>query len=101
MFRFLADENFNADFVRGLLLQDPRVDLLRVQEVGLIAVDDPRILSWAADRNRIVLTHDRATVPEFAFARITPRTHGRLVCPFRPVPRRSGHPRTVADRRMQ
>ena len=29
-----------------------------------------QFLEWAAANNRIVLTHDRATMPDFAYARI-------------------------------
>lgn len=70
MLRLLADENFNADIVRGLLLRQPDLDLVRVQEVGLAGADDPDILTWAAENDRIVLTHDRATMPDFAYQRI-------------------------------
>jgi predicted nuclease of predicted toxin-antitoxin system len=69
MLRLLADENFNGDIVRGLLLRQPDLDLVRVQDVGLIAADDPDILAWAAENNRILLTHDRATMPDFAYER--------------------------------
>ena len=37
---------------------------------GLEEADDPNILEWAAANNRILLTHDRATMPDFAYARI-------------------------------
>lgn len=70
MLRLLADENFNGDITRGLLLRAPNIDLIRVQDVGLAAADDPPILEWAAVYNRVVLTHDRATMPDFAFDRI-------------------------------
>jgi predicted nuclease of predicted toxin-antitoxin system len=70
MVRLLSDENFNGDIVRGLLLRRPALDLHRVQDIGLEAADDPIILAWAAANNCIVLTHDRATMPEFAYARI-------------------------------
>jgi hypothetical protein len=33
MLQFLADENFNGDIVRGLLLRQPDLDLVRVQDV--------------------------------------------------------------------
>lgn len=36
MLRLLADENFNGDIVRGLLLREPDLDIVRVQDVGLI-----------------------------------------------------------------
>jgi predicted nuclease of predicted toxin-antitoxin system len=70
MLRFLSDENFNSDIVRGLLLRHPDLDLVRVQDVGLEEADDPTILAWAAENNRILLTHDRATMPDFAYARL-------------------------------
>ncbi len=28
------------------------------------------ILAWAADNDRIILTHDRATMPDFAYERL-------------------------------
>jgi len=34
VFRLLADENFNGDIVRGLLLRQPDLDIVRVQDVG-------------------------------------------------------------------
>lgn len=70
MLRFISDENFNGDIVRGLFLRQPDLDLLRVQDVGLGTVDDPTILSWAARNNTILLTHDRATMPDFAYERL-------------------------------
>lgn len=70
MLRLLSDENFNGDIVRGLLLRRPELDLVRVQDVGLEEKDDPAILAWAAENNRILLTHDRATMPDFAYARV-------------------------------
>ncbi|WP_413171180.1 DUF5615 family PIN-like protein [Anabaena azotica] len=70
MLHLLSDENFNGDIVRGLFLRQPDLDLVRVQDVGLQEVDDPAILDWATVNNRIVLTHDRATMPNFAYQRI-------------------------------
>ena len=70
MLRFVSDENFNGDIVRGLLLRRPALELCRVQDVGLQEADDPTILAWAATDNRIVLTHDHATMPDFAYARV-------------------------------
>jgi predicted nuclease of predicted toxin-antitoxin system len=70
MLRLVSDENFNGDIVRGLLLRQPALDLHRVQDVGLEEADDPTILAWAAANNRIVVTHDQATMPDFAYARV-------------------------------
>jgi hypothetical protein len=70
MTRFLADENFNNQIVRGILRQKQDVDLVRVQDVGLSGVDDPAVLEWAAREDRIVLTHDVATMADFAYDRV-------------------------------
>jgi len=70
MLSLLSDENFNGDIIRGLFLRQPHLDLLRVQDVGLREVDDPAILAWAASNGRILLTHDRATMPDFAYERL-------------------------------
>lgn len=70
MLRLISDENFNGDIIRGLLLHRPELDLIRIQDTELAGADDPSILAWAAAQGRIVLTHDRATMPDFAYARV-------------------------------
>jgi predicted nuclease of predicted toxin-antitoxin system len=70
MVRLLADENFNGDAVNGLLSLRSETNLIRVQDVGLTQTPDPEILSWAAANDRILLTHDKTTVPKFANERI-------------------------------
>lgn len=70
MLRLLADENFNSEIVRGLLLRHGDLEILRVQDVGLAGADDRQVLAWAADNGCIVLTHDRATMPAFAWKRV-------------------------------
>ena len=68
--RLLADENFSGSIVRGLLRRHPEIDLVRVQDVGLAGLDDPTVLAWAANEGRILLTHDRQTVPRYAYDRV-------------------------------
>jgi hypothetical protein len=70
MLRLLADENLNNDIVRGLLRRWPELDLVRVQDVGLIAADDPTVLAWAAKEGRVVLTQDVSTVTKHAYERV-------------------------------
>ena len=65
--KFLADENFNLAILRGLLRRNPQIDIARVQDVGLSGAEDIRVLNWAASNNRIVLTHDLRTMPDFAY----------------------------------
>ncbi len=68
--RFLTDENFNGAILRGLIRRLPELDLVRVQDVGLMNADDPTILEWAAREERILLTHDVATITMYAYERI-------------------------------
>lgn len=35
-----------------------------------MGADDREILEWAAQRDRVLLTHDRETIPAFAYERI-------------------------------
>jgi Domain of unknown function (DUF5615) len=68
--RLLADENFNGSILRGLIRRFPDLDVVRIQDVGLIHADDPIILAWAANEERILLTHDVATVTAYAYERV-------------------------------
>ena len=70
MLKFLADENFNYNIVRGMLRRNPDVDIVRVQDVELGGYDDPTILEWAAQEQRVLLTHDVATITHFAYDRV-------------------------------
>lgn len=68
--RFLADENFNHDIVRGVLRRKPDLDIVRVQDVGLSAANDPTLLAWAAQQGRVILTHDVTTMTRYAYERV-------------------------------
>ena len=70
MLRFLADENLHGPLVRGLRLRSPDLDVVRVQDVGLMGKEDPEVLEWAAAAHRVVLTHDVLTMPRFAYDRV-------------------------------
>jgi hypothetical protein len=65
-----SDENFRGDIVAGLMLQQPNLPLVRIQDEGLLGAEDPAILDWAAQEKRILLTHDYKTMPHFAYQRI-------------------------------
>ena len=70
MLRLLADENLNNNIVRALQMREPGIDIVRVQDVGLIGHDDPTILAWAAREHRVVITHDAATMTRYAYDRV-------------------------------
>ena len=85
MLRLLADENIKGALLRGLRRKGMEVDLVRVHDVGLGGADDPSILEWAAANDRIVLTHDLATMPAYAYDRLIARQRmpGVIVIPLR------------------
>ena len=70
MIRFAADDNFNNAILRGLLRRNPDLDIVRVQDVGLSGASDPTVLEWSAREERILLTHDVATITRYAYERV-------------------------------
>jgi hypothetical protein len=68
--RFLADENFDNRILAGLRRRQPALEILRVQDTDLAGAVDPEVLAWAAKERRILLTHDAATMPGYAYERI-------------------------------
>lgn len=70
MIRLAVDQNFNEDILRGLLRRLPALDVRLVRDVGLSQADDPTVLEWAAAEGRVLLTHDRTTLPDFAHDRV-------------------------------
>lgn len=71
MLRFLSDEDFNNHIVRGLLRRLPSLDIIRVQDVGLMGRHDTEVLDRASGEGRVLLTHDADTMIEFAKERVT------------------------------
>lgn len=70
MLRFAADENFDNRILQGFQRAIPTVDIVRVQDVGLYSAEDPAILAWMARERRILITHDFATMRDFAYERM-------------------------------
>jgi predicted nuclease of predicted toxin-antitoxin system len=61
--KWLADENFDNDIIRGILRRAPEFDIVRVQDVPPISgEDDPVMLAWATTNERVLLTHDLSTM---------------------------------------
>jgi hypothetical protein len=61
--KWLADECFDNDVIRGLLRRSPDFDLVRAQDISEVAGrDDETLLAWAGKNDRVVLTHDLATM---------------------------------------
>ncbi|XGV97038.1 MAG: DUF5615 family PIN-like protein [Leptolyngbya sp. BL-A-14] len=67
--KFLIDENFKGAIVRGLL-QQSQLDCIRVQDIGLLGASDAIILEYAAQEERVLLTHDVNTITRYAYERL-------------------------------
>lgn len=70
MFRLLIDENLDHRILRGLRLRLPDLDFVIVQNTDLKGAKDPALLAWAAEQNRILVTHDLKTIPKHAYERV-------------------------------
>lgn len=64
MIRFLADADFNHAIVKGCRRREPALDFLSANAAMLEGVPDPNVLALAADQGRILVTHDRQTMPQ-------------------------------------
>jgi len=70
MIRLAADEDFNNDIVRALRRTLPDLNILSVREAGHGGRADPEVLAWAAEEDRVLLTHDVTTMTRHALERI-------------------------------
>ena len=70
MIKLLLDQNFNDVIRRGILRRSPEIDLIRLQDTEISDADDPTVLAWAAKEQRVVITHDVATMTAFAYDRV-------------------------------
>jgi predicted nuclease of predicted toxin-antitoxin system len=81
--RFVTDEHIARAMISGLQREVEDIDIVRVQDVGLRTLDDPTILTWAAGHDRVLVTHDIKTMPDFAHRRVAAGqpTPGVIVVP--------------------
>ena len=61
--RFQADADLNEDIVLGLARLEPQIDFQTASEAGLRGLSDLEVLSCAANEKRILVSHDRRTMP--------------------------------------
>ncbi len=70
MIRLLTDEDFNHFMLAGVRRRLPDLDIVRVQDCGLRSFRDPLILEFAANEDRIVISHDVNTMGTHARSRL-------------------------------
>jgi predicted nuclease of predicted toxin-antitoxin system len=61
--RFQADADFNQNIVRAVRRRVPAVDFQAAREAGLQGLGDEAVLEQAARDGRILVSHDRRTMP--------------------------------------
>ena len=70
MISFLVDQNFNEHIVDGMTRRDPILEFTHVRDIGFAEAPDSVVLERAAMNGLVLLTHDRKTIPPFAYARV-------------------------------
>jgi hypothetical protein len=71
---YQADADLNQAIVTGVLRRAPEIDFQTALVAKLEGVKDPDVLAIAADQRRILVSHDRKTMPS-EFARFIVDSH--------------------------
>jgi uncharacterized protein with PIN domain len=80
--KFQADANLNQIILLAVRRREPALDFQTAMEAGLPGVNDPEVLACAAGEGRILVTHDRKTMPRHFSTFITAATStGVLIVP--------------------
>ena len=61
--RFQADADLNQLLVSAVLRREPKINFQTAFQAKLANLDDPQVLQFAAVEQRILVTHDRRTMP--------------------------------------
>ncbi len=80
--RFQADADFNKIIVTAAIRREPTIDFQTAQAAKLSGLEDEDVLAIAAKGDRLLVTHDRKTIPyhfaEFIASQTSP---GVLIVP--------------------
>jgi hypothetical protein len=80
--RFQADADLNEILVKAVLRREPSIDFRTAQAAGLSGLNDGDVLALAANAGRLLVTHDRRTMPgHFAAFIATETSAGVLIVP--------------------
>lgn len=66
--KLLADADVKQHIVKGLRRLEPSIDILDAHRGEIIGLPDPEVLAAAASMGRVLISHDRRTMPRH-FAR--------------------------------
>ncbi|MGH7963627.1 MAG: DUF5615 family PIN-like protein [Candidatus Binatia bacterium] len=77
--RFQADADFNQNIVRAVRRRQPAADFQTAHEAGLHGLDDETVLDLAAREGRLLVSHDRRTMPLHFATFIATRTSAGVI----------------------
>lgn len=78
--RFQADADLRQAIVAGVIRRQPALDIQSAHQAGLQGVKDAEVLAMAARENRVLVTHDRKTMPtEFGKFIVSQTSSGVLI----------------------
>jgi len=63
--RFQADADLNQIIVKATLRREPIIDFQTAQAAKLFGLEDEDVLAIAAEEGRLLVTHDRKTIPHY------------------------------------
>ncbi len=78
--RFQADADLRQAIVAGTIRRQPNLDFQSANEAGFEGIKDSEVLAIAARDGRVLVTHDRKTMPtEFGQFIMTQSSSGVLI----------------------
>lgn len=63
--RFQADADLNHILVKATLRRELSIDFQTAHAAGLVGLPDPEVLARVAQAGRVLVTHDRKTMPTY------------------------------------
>jgi predicted nuclease of predicted toxin-antitoxin system len=80
--RFLADADLKFQIVVAVRQLEPTIDFMSANKAGLVGIKDPQVLLYAARQGRMLVTHDRDTMPRHFYSFIkSHQSPGIIVVP--------------------
>lgn len=76
---FQADADLNQVIVLAIRRREPAIDFQTATETGLAKLQDKDVLLLAARGKRVLVTHDRRTMPKYFYEFIATETSSGLV----------------------
>ena len=61
--RFLADADLDYTIGQGVRRREPSIDFKSANDAGLVGVPDSKVLEVAARDGRVLVSHDKRTMP--------------------------------------